>query len=132
MERAGPILRQTNRELIVSKCTIEKAKGIELVRMNREQWNQALCFCSRPFVLCGLPVRRLPPGQLVYQRRNGQCVLQVTGHPDYGLPFGQDRIVPIFLATLAFSRKAFPFVFAAQERCWNCSAYSEVERNTDV
>jgi hypothetical protein len=27
-------------------------------------------------------------------------VLQ-TGHPEYGLPFGQDRIVPIFLATLA-------------------------------
>jgi len=25
----------------------------------------------------------------------------VTGHPDFGVPFGQDRIVPIFLATLA-------------------------------
>ncbi len=106
MERAGTVLRRTNRELIVSKRTIEKARGIELVRIKREQANQALCFCSRPFVLCGLPVRRLPPGQLVYRRRNGQFVLQVTGHPDYGVPFGQDRIVPIFLATLAVQQKS--------------------------
>ena len=106
MERAGTILRQTHRELIVSKRTIEKAKGVELVRIKREQANQALCFCSRPFVLCGLPVRRLPEGQLLYQRRNGQFLLQITGHPDYGVPFGQDRIVPIFLATLAVQQKS--------------------------
>src|SRR4030095_3823654 len=27
-------------------------------------------------------------------------------HPDYGLPFGQDRIVPIFLATLAVRQQS--------------------------
>jgi hypothetical protein len=58
-------------------------------------------FSSRPFVLCGLPVRKPPQGDLLYERRNGNFVLQVTGHPHYGLPFGQDRIVPIYLATLA-------------------------------
>ena len=106
MEQAGAVLRQTHRELIVSKRTLEKAKGVELVRIQREQEKQALCFCSRPFVLCGLPVRRLPKDQLLYQRRNGQFVLQITGHPDYGVPFGQDRIVPIFLATLAVQQKS--------------------------
>ena len=106
LERAGTILRQNYRDLIVSRRTIEKSKGIELVRVKREQSNQALCFCSRPFVLCGLPVRRLPSNQLVYQRRNGQFVLQITGHPDFGVPFGQDRIVPIFLATLAVQQKS--------------------------
>lgn len=69
--------------------------------MNREQRTQELCFASRPFVLYGLPVRALPPGQLIYEKRNGQFVLQITGHPKFGVPFGQDRIVPIFLATLA-------------------------------
>ena len=39
-------------------------------------------------------------------RRNGRFVLQVTGHPEYGVPFGQDRIVPIFLATLAVRQKS--------------------------
>ena len=64
------------------------------------------CFTSRPFVLCGLPVRRLPTGQLLYERRNGHFVLQIAGHPHYGVPFGQDRIVPIFLATLAVPQKS--------------------------
>jgi hypothetical protein len=48
-----------------------------------------------------LPVRPLPEGELLYERRNGPFILQITGHPDYGVPYGQDRIVPIFLATLA-------------------------------
>ena len=76
--------------------------GLEI---KREQANQTLCFSSRPFVLCGLPVRRLPEGQLLYERRNGHFVLQVTGHPEFGVRFGQDRIVPIFLATLAVQQK---------------------------
>ena len=33
-------------------------------------------------------------------------VLQVAGHPEFGVPFGQDRIVPIFLATLAVRQKS--------------------------
>jgi len=28
----------------------------------------------------------------------GQFVLHVTGHPEFGVPFGQDAIVPIFPA----------------------------------
>ena len=48
----------------------------------------------------------MPADQLLYERRNGKFVLQVTGHPDYGVPFGQDRIVPIFLATLAVQQKS--------------------------
>jgi hypothetical protein len=33
-------------------------------------------------------------------------LLQVTGHPEYGLPVGLDRIVPIFLATLAVRQQS--------------------------
>jgi hypothetical protein len=62
-------------------------------------------FSSRPFVLCGLPVKRPDEGCLLHERRNGQFVLQVTGHPSYGLPWGQDRLVPIFLATLAIRQR---------------------------
>ena len=57
-------------------------------------------------MLCGLPVRRLPNDQLLYERRNGRFVLQITGHPDFGVPFGQDRLVPIFLATLAVQQRS--------------------------
>jgi hypothetical protein len=106
MEKVGVILKRTRPELVISKQRLRQVDGIELVRMNRDQGNQTLCFSSRPFVLCGLPVRKLPPGQLLYERRNGKFVLQVTGHPEFGVPFGQDRIVPIFLATLAVRQKS--------------------------
>jgi hypothetical protein len=102
----GSVLQKTQPELIVSKQRLRQIDGVELVRIKREQGNQTLCFSSRPFVLCGLPVRKLPEGELLYERRNGQFVLQVTGHPNYGVPFGQDRIVPIFLATLAVQQKS--------------------------
>ena len=82
-----------HRSVRISKQLHRKVEGIELIRLKREQGNQNLCFSSWPFVLCGLPVRRLPADQLLYERRNGKFVLQVTGHPEYGVPFGQDRIV---------------------------------------
>ena len=63
-------------------------------------------FSSRPFVLCGLPVRKPPANELLYERRNGNFLLQITGHPNFGLPFGQDRIVPIYLATLAIRQQS--------------------------
>jgi hypothetical protein len=106
MASAAEILQFEHADLLISKQKLERARGIEVVRIKREQRAQELCFSSRPFVLCGLPVRRLPKEQLVYERRNGRFLLQITGHPEFGVPFGQDRLVPIFLATLAVQQKS--------------------------
>jgi hypothetical protein len=106
VERAGIILQRTCDGIRVSRQKLRQAETIEMVRVKREQGTQTLAFSSRPFVLCGLPVRRLPNHQLMYERRNGHFVLQITGHPEYGVPFGQDRLVPIFLATLAVQQKS--------------------------
>jgi len=44
-------------------------------------------------------------------------VLQITGHLEFGVPYGQDRIVPIFLATLAVRQKSQTIRFrSASER----------------
>lgn len=102
----GDILRDQFPDLMVSRQKLKRAERVQLIRQRREEANQTLCFSSRPFVLCGLPVRRLPTDQLLYERRNGKFVLQVTGHPEFGVPFGQDRLVPIFLATLAVQQKS--------------------------
>ena len=80
VERAGTILRSFHPDLAISKQKLRRAQVIQLVREKRETANQTLGFASRPFVLCGLPV---------------------TGHPSYGLPWGQDRLVPLYLATRA-------------------------------
>ena len=106
MERVGELFARTNGELLVSKYKLRQAEGIALVRQRRDEGRQNLGFNSRPFVLCGLPLRRPPRDQLLFERRNGSFVLQVTGHPEFGLPFGQDRLVPIFLATLAVRQQS--------------------------
>lgn len=40
------------------------------------------------------------------KRAVNRTLSEVSGHPDYGVPFGQDHIVPIFLATLAVQQKS--------------------------
>ena len=106
LERAGSILEESFAEFHVSRRRLRQAESIQLVRDRRNTANQQLGFASRPFVLCGLPVRCPPRSTLVYERRNGLFTLQITGHPDFGLPFGQDRLVPIFLATLAVRQQS--------------------------
>jgi hypothetical protein len=111
LQQIGSLLREVHPELIISKRRLRKVESIECVRLRRENARQNLGFSSRPFVLCGLPVRRPPEGPLLYERRSGPFVLQVTGHPGYGLPWGQDRLVPIFLATQAIRQKSPQIVF---------------------
>ncbi len=65
-----------------------------------------VAFPARPFVLCGPPSRPLPEDQLVHKRRNGKLFLQIVAHPDFGLPFGQDCLIPIWVATLALRQKS--------------------------
>ena len=100
-ESAGATLKHIHPELIISRRKLRQAEVIELVRRRREAAHQTLGFASRPFVLCGLPIKKPKRNELLHERRNGKFLLQVTGHPSYGLPWGQDRLVPIFLATLA-------------------------------
>jgi hypothetical protein len=101
LEPVGSIARRLPGGLVISKRKLRQADAVQLVRLHREGATQNLGFASRPFVLCGLPIKRPAKGVLIHERRNGQFLLQVTGHPQYGVPWGQDRLVPIFLATLA-------------------------------
>lgn len=72
----------------------------------RDHGKQEVAFHARPFVLCGIPLRPLPKDQLAYKRRNGKFFLQMIGHPDFGLPFRQDRLIPIWDATLVLRQKS--------------------------
>jgi hypothetical protein len=84
--RSRDILKLPFPDLVVSKRKLRLADAIACVRMKRQEANQSLGFTSRPFVLCGLPVKRPRAGQLLHEHRNGHFLLQVTGHPSYGLP----------------------------------------------
>ena len=99
------LAHDNNIDLFASKRQQKRVESIELVRRARDDRRQELAFNSRPFVLCGLPIRRPPPATLRHTRRNGRFRLEVLGHPDYGLPFGQDRLIPMWVATLAVRQK---------------------------
>ncbi|MBN9658420.1 MAG: replication initiator protein A [Acidobacteria bacterium] len=105
LERTSSILQDSFAEILISTRRLRQVESIQLVRDRREAAKQQIGFASRPFVLCGLPVRCPPRSTFVYERRNGHFTLQITGHPDFGLPYGQDRLVPIFLATLAIRQQ---------------------------
>lgn len=105
-EKAGDILKRLERrELVISKRKLRRIESIEMARAADTPRPQQLVYSSRPFVLCGLPVKRPAKGMLLHERRNGQFTLQITGHPKFGLPFGQDRLIPIWVATLALRQK---------------------------
>jgi hypothetical protein len=61
------------------------------IRECRESGTQEVSFGARPFILCGLPIRRLPSGTLTYTRRSGRCFLDIVEHPEFGVPFGRCR-----------------------------------------
>lgn len=65
-----------------------------------------MSFNARLFVLCGMPLRPLSKDQLAYKPRNEKSFLQITGLPDFGLSFGQDRLIAIWVATLALRQKS--------------------------
>jgi hypothetical protein len=96
----------------VSKKRFKQVESICLIREQRANRHQDLAFNARPFVLCGLPLRRPPSTQLVHRRRNGSFFLHIVAHPDYGLPFGQDRLIPIWIATLAVKQQRRTVQFA--------------------
>jgi len=70
----------------ITKRRMKQVESVLLVREQRESQRQKLAFQARPFVLCGLPLRRPSPTQLGYARRNGNFFLQIVAHPEFGLP----------------------------------------------
>jgi hypothetical protein len=85
----------------ITRRRLKKLDAIVQVHEARRDHKPERAYSARPFVLCGIPVRRPSKHSLEYSRQNGRFRLRVIGHPDYGLPFGQDRLLLIWIATVA-------------------------------
>ena len=90
----------------LTKRKVKKLDAICLAREERSNRKQELAYHTRPFILCGIPLRRPPAYQLTHTRRNGKFTLDIIGHPRFGLLFGQDRLIPVWVATLAVLQKS--------------------------
>jgi Plasmid encoded RepA protein len=117
MKKANEVLESISSlepaAITLKKRVLKKAELIELIREQRSEGRQDLAFNSRPFVLCGLPLKRPKANELSHRRMNGRYVLEVVGHPRYGLPFGRDRLIPIWIATLALRQNSQTVHFRA-------------------
>jgi hypothetical protein len=81
----------------------KKLNELLICDFKRKTHSHEVCCSSRPFVFCGLPYRQ--PDELIWERRNGKYKLEISADERYGLPYGQDRIIPIFLVTKALKQK---------------------------
>lgn len=97
MKSAAEVARSFQLTDLIAERAVQACE----VRSRRSVANQDVAFGARPFILCGLPIRPLPAGTTVYRRQNGKFSLEITGNAQWGVPFGQDRLVILYLATQA-------------------------------
>src|SRR3984957_11932872 len=110
LKHAGTLAQQLFQDILteppLSPRTERRVEVVVPIWGNRDSGTQELSFGARPFILCGLPIRRLPIGTLSYTRRNGRFFLEIVGHPEFGVPFGQDRLILLWLATEAVRNRS--------------------------
>jgi len=85
------------RELLSTR-RLSRVEQLALAAEARRDEEQILHYAPRDFVLCGLPYKR-PRNPAVYERRNGEFRFRIVGDPDFGVPFGQDRLIAFWLAS---------------------------------
>jgi hypothetical protein len=73
-------------------------------RERRAASTQELAYNARPFTVTNLPVRP-KTGAQVWERRNGSHYLRIEAADGQLLPYGQDRLVLLILATAACQQK---------------------------
>lgn len=82
-----------------------RAEQARAAVQSREASDQDLACQIREFVICGLPYKPLQTHS--YQRKNGPITFEMVSSPSCGLPYGQDRLVTIWLVT-AFQAMGCP------------------------
>ena len=87
-EGVGPSRRLLNTAGRIATAAIAQSTGEDA---------QILGFTPRDFVIFGLPYRN--PKTSPYVRRNGALTFTITGGT-HGIPYGQDRLLAIWLATV--------------------------------
>jgi hypothetical protein len=81
-----------------SSQTRNQVNRLLTARQARDEQKQDLGISLRTLFLCGLPLKSIPSHY--YERSCGLFSLSIVGHPKFGgVPFGQDRLIPIWMAT---------------------------------
>ncbi|HEY6273744.1 MAG TPA: replication protein RepA [Terriglobales bacterium] len=92
LESSSAILKSAG----ITRRRIKKLDAIVEARQWYRDPKAEKAYNARPFVLCGIPVRRLARNTLEYSRQNGRFQLRVIAH----------RLLLIWIATMAIWHKA--------------------------
>jgi len=89
---------------------VEKQEKLKKIKNDRMELNQDLGWLFRPLALCPFPSKPLQKREVKYrgktteehgvlwERKAGKFSVEIIGHPDYGVPYGQDTLIILFLA----------------------------------
>lgn len=98
---AGPIAAQGP----ISKRRLTRGRNAAAAVHARNERTQAIAFSPHDFVQFALPHKQLDA--TVYERLNGRLRITLTTRNGYKIPYGQDRLYPLWLAT-AFNAAGQP------------------------
>lgn len=76
---------------------LDRAKQVQAATAARGFLEQNLAYQAKEFLLCGLPYQQ--PQKQQFERRNGHFSCKLIGDEKVGLPYGQDRLLIIWMAT---------------------------------
>ena len=98
MPRITPKKREKNRDQLAE------------IRADRQLKEQDLGWLFRPLAVCPFPAapqgkriiiedgKRIEEFRVLWTRRASNIKVEVLGHPEYGIPYGQDALVVLYLA----------------------------------
>ena len=116
--RAGQYVQELFPELTkeppTSPQTERRVDKVESIRRARTEGTQDLSFGARPFILCGLPIRRLPAGHSPTHVGTEDFTSRLSGILSMG--FRSVKIAWCFLVS-HLSRAATESSCAIRERC---------------
>lgn len=90
--------------LALTKRQQGRLEAAERAITERNDAKQDVAYTSRVFALTNLPNRRID--DKIYERRNGRYFLRLATEIDTDLPYGQDRLLVLLLATEAKRQKS--------------------------
>lgn len=95
---------------ITTQAKAKSKDQLAEIRIDRQLKEQDLGWLFRPLAVCPFPAapqgkriiledgKRIEEFRVLWTRRAGNIKVEVLGHPEYGIPHGQDTLIVLYLA----------------------------------
>lgn len=96
----------------------QRKEAVVKIQADRQLQTQELGWLFRPLALCPFPAKPLKKKiivqgkevdagmETIWQRKSGKLTISITSDPRYGIPYGQDILIVLYLAIEARKQKS--------------------------